>query len=857
MKYSAKLCTIAFVLCIFSAFSTTRVVGQSPKGNDLITVKPFALTDVKILDGPFKDALERDIAWLKMLDCDRLLAGFRTTAGLPSKAKAYGGWEAADPKMNGIRGHFMGHYLSALAKGYASTGDKDLKTRADYLIAELGKCQDKLGTGYIGAEPESAFDDLNQGKKVEWVPWYTEHKIFAGLFDVYTYMGNPNVYAMIIKLTEWTKKKTDGLSPEDMQRVLNTEQGGMTEVLANIYEVTKRPDHLALTKRFEHRMLLDNMSQGKDNLTNLHANTQIPKMIGAAREYEVTTDPTYRKAAEFFWNQVAEHRSSVTGGNSIYEHFKEADKLGAHVDETHADETCNAYNILKLTEHLYGWTGNVKYVDFYERALINSILASQSTTKYQNMPAGMMTYHQPIRPGMFKRLNDPENSFWCCTGSGSENHVQYGRFIYAADKEGLYINLFIASQLNWIEKRMTVKQETNFPEDDVIKINITEPNPTKMKLRVRIPYWATNGVTVKINGKLQTTLKIPGPGSYLTIERVWGVKEELEITMPMSLHKETMPDNENIAAFLYGPVVLSGKFEAEGITLDNFFGTNGHEHYDFKIPAIPIPVFSNVEDDLNTWIKPVKGQKLTFQTVGKGIPTDVTLVPYYKQFFERYTFYWNLCPAIAAKQDNPILAYKFNETVGNVVSNEGNAAENASVVGDAAWVPGKKDNALKLEGKSYVKLPDDVIKSLGSFSIDFWVNIAQATPGACIFDFGQDNVFHMYLEPNTKDGKFKFAITQFGVDGEQVFTTEALPVNTWKHVTLSFEGEKCVFYIDGAEVGWNEQITIKPIMLGAGKNNYLGRSQDKKAPMLNGMIDDFKIWNRPLDPKVIGANYSL
>ncbi|HEY4786977.1 MAG TPA: beta-L-arabinofuranosidase domain-containing protein, partial [Bacteroidales bacterium] len=253
---------LALWVCWFTGVFYGHCQTQKPTAFN-IPVKEFSLTQVKLLDGPFKDAMERDIAWLKSINTDRLLVAFRTTAGLTATVKPYGGWESTNPEFDGIRGHYLGHYLSACAKGYAATGDKELKNRIDYLVGELAKCQDKYGNGYIGAFPESMFDDLNQGKKVRWVPWYTMHKLMAGLYDVYIYGSNIQVYQVLMKLTDWVKKKTDGLSPEAMQQVLKTEQGGMTEVLADIYSVTQRPEHLALAQRFDHHYLLDNMSQQK------------------------------------------------------------------------------------------------------------------------------------------------------------------------------------------------------------------------------------------------------------------------------------------------------------------------------------------------------------------------------------------------------------------------------------------------------------------------------------------------------------------------------------------------------------------------------------------------------------------
>jgi DUF1680 family protein len=626
----------------FVSLNVPMSFGSEPMKNLKVDtkVKEFELGEVVLLDGPFKEAQNRDIAWLKSLDMERLLAAFRKTAGIPSKAVEYGGWEAADAKFDGIRGHFVGHYLSALAKGYAVTGDKDLKKRIDYMVDELAKCQKASKANYIGAFPESMFDDLNAGKQVSWVPWYTMHKLMAGLYDIYNYSSNANVYQVLMQLTDWGKVKTDPLDDETMQKVLKTEQGGMAEVLANIYAITQKPAHLALAKKFEHRMLLDNMKAGADILTGLHANTQIPKMIGAAREYEVTGDESYRISSSFFWDCV-QHRTSVTGGHSVQEHFKEPGVLAKYLNIPEQDETCNAYNMLQLTSHLFDWTGDVKYAEYMERTLINTILASQTPTKYENEPAGMTTYHQSITPGYWKRFCDKENSFWCCTGTGVENHVIYNKYIYAYDKDGLIVNLFVGSQLSWTSKGLILKQESLFPEQESSKFTISADKPLKMKIKIRVPSWAKSGISVKINGRPFAPKAVNG--GYAELEKVWVAKDVIEVSFPMSLHQECLPDNSNMVAFLYGPMVLSGQLGNAGLKKEHFFGTDGDQNWKLKVDSIIVPSFSAVGEGL-TWIKPDPAKPLTFTTSGKGSPSDVTLIPYYKHFFERYSIYWEIKP---------------------------------------------------------------------------------------------------------------------------------------------------------------------------------------------------------------------
>ena len=401
----------------------------------MIKAQPFNLKQVRLLGGPFHEAMQRDRAYLLQLDPDRLLHTFRLTAGLPTNAEPYGGWEAPDCQ---LRGHSLGYYLSACSMLYASSGDADFKARATYLVAEMGKCQDALPSqgynpGFLSAYPETFFDLVDQRDPV-WAPYYTLHKIMAGLLDVYEHCDNTRALAILEKLAGWLLFRIRRLSQEQMEISLLNEPGGITESLANLYAITQNPEHRELLLAFNHQLVLNPLARAEDLLDRLHANTQIPKAIGAARQYEVTGDARSRKIAEFFWQRVALARSYAISGNSDDELFFPVDRFSQHLS-TKSAETCNTYNMLKLTRHLFSWEPSTQVMDFYERGLFNHILGSQDTE------TGMMTYFISHKPGHFKVYSTPDNSFWCCTGTGMENHVKYGDSIYYHDEDSLYVNL--------------------------------------------------------------------------------------------------------------------------------------------------------------------------------------------------------------------------------------------------------------------------------------------------------------------------------------------------------------------------------------------------------------------------------
>jgi DUF1680 family protein len=611
-------------LVVTLSVSSLATAADDPTAGRL-KVREFSLQDVRLLDGPFAQAMGRDREYMLSLEPDRLLHMFRVTAGLPAPGETYGGWENSE-----LRGHTMGHYLSACALMYASTGDERLKARVDGLVVELAKCQKALGAGgYLSAYPESFIDRVEARRQV-WAPYYTLHKIMAGLLDSYTWCGNRQALEVLEGMARWCKGRCDKLSEEQMQGMLNaTEQGGMNEVLANLYAITGNPDHLALSRRFVERAYNDPLAAARDQLKGQHVNSFIPNMIGSARQYEVTGNELDRRIAEFFWHQVVEHRSYCTGGTSNDEHWRtDPDQLAAELGD-HTQETCCTYNMLKLTRHLFSWEPKPEYMDYYEKALFNSILSTQDPR------TGMMMYFVTLAPGRWKIFNLPTESFWCCTGTGMENHAKYGDTIYYYDDAGVFVNLFIASEVNWSAKGVRLRQETRWPNETTTSLAVRTEQPKEFSLRVRVPGWATNGVVVKLNGKpLAVESK---PASYMTIQRTWADGDRVEIAMPMSLHAEPMPDDKNLVAFMYGPLVLAGKLGGEGLT-DNVVYLKDQWYQFPKDQVAESPALVAAGDDLTQCLEMVSADPPTFRTI--CLEKNITLVPYHQLFGERYAVYW-------------------------------------------------------------------------------------------------------------------------------------------------------------------------------------------------------------------------
>ena len=615
------------LLLFISGYTQTYIPEkQQPK----MKVKPvvpvkaygFNLQDVQLLDGPFKKAMEADVRYLQVIEPDRLLADFREQAGLKAKGAHYGGWEHS-----GLAGHTLGHYLSACAMHYATSHDKQFLDKVNYIVDELAECQPKRN-GYVGAIPkeDSLWAEVEKGNirsrgfdlNGAWSPWYTVHKIMAGLLDAYLYCDNKKALTVETGMANWTAHLLRNLPDSSLQRMLFCEYGGMNDVLVNTYALTGEKKYLDLSYKFHDKRILDSLALQKDILPGKHSNTQIPKVIGCIRRYELTAGDKDKTIADFFWKTVVNGHTYAPGGNSNYEYLGPANQL----NETLTDntmETCNTYNMLKLTRHLFALQPAANLMDYYERALYNHILSSQ------NHSTGMMCYFVPLRMGTQKEFSDSFNTFTCCVGSGMENHVKYGESIYYQGANGsLYVNLFIASRLNWKEKGVVIEQQTQLPESNWVRFAIKATRPVSFTLRIRNPYWSKQGSWIAVNGKEQTNLQ-PGADGYFTITRTWKTGDAVIFKPNLQLYTQSMPDNPNRLAVFYGPVVLAGVL--------------GNKEPD---PVTGIPVLVSTEVNPASWLKADNSQPLVFHSVNTGQPQEVILKPFHQVQKEFYNVYWDL-----------------------------------------------------------------------------------------------------------------------------------------------------------------------------------------------------------------------
>jgi DUF1680 family protein len=598
--------------------------GGGEQGIGATGVRPFSLTDVRLGPGPFRDAFEINRRTLDSLAQDRLLHTFRLNAGLPSSAEPLGGWEKPDCE---LRGHFAGgHYLSALALLYAATSDDAYKRKANTMVTELAKCQKALGSGYLSAFPEEFFDRLRAGVKV-WAPYYTFHKIMAGHLHAFEHCGNAQALEVALGMAAWVRNWTKGLSDAHMDRVLLIEFGGMNDVLAELYAITGKEEYLDLARRFDHRALFDPLAARRDELQGLHVNTQIPKVIGAARRYELTGEHRYRDIAEFFWQQVTNERSYCTGGTSNGESWNTPPGVLAKELSATSSECCCSYNMLKLTRQLFTWTGDPRAADYYERTLFNNRLGTQ------NPEDGTLMYYVPLASGFWKLYGPPLGAFWCCTGTGAEEFAKAADSIYFHDDSSLFVNLFVASEVQWKEKGFRLRQETGFPEQEATEFTVTADRPVEITLRLRIPWWATRGGSVAVNGT--PLAAFASPSSYLTLTRTWKTGDRVLLRLPMNVYVHPMPDDASLQAVMYGPLVLAGRLGTEGLTKEMMYG-----EVPWEVPGKGLPTPEIVASRAAPWVERVPGERLAFRTVGQS--PSVSLVPLYRVFGERYAVYWNV-----------------------------------------------------------------------------------------------------------------------------------------------------------------------------------------------------------------------
>lgn len=602
----------------------------------------FPLGDVTLLDGPFKHARDLNVQVLLKYDVDRLLSPFRKEAGLTPKGASFANWD-------GLDGHIAGHYLSAMAQNYSATRNRDCGQRLEYMLSELKACRDAnavhnpdWGTGYVGGVPGSKaiWSTLKSGDliayRAAWVPWYNLHKMFAGLRDAWNYTGNEDARNLFLGFCDWAIGITSELSDAQMQSMLDTEHGGMAEILADAYQMTGNEKYLTAAMRFSHRIMLDAMAAGNDNLDNKHANTQIPKITGFERIGELSHDDTYVRAGRFFWEDVTANRTLAFGGNSRREHFASISACDDYINDVEGPESCNSYNMLKLTEDLFRIDPSARYVDYYERTLYNHILSTQHPVH------GGYVYFTPARPRHYRVYSAPNEAMWCCVGSGMENHAKYNQFIYTHRRDSLFVNLFIASELNWREKGVQIRQETTFPFEECTRIIVTKGS-ARLTLMIRYPSWVMDGMLrILVDGKSEPI--VSHPSSYVALDRVWKTGDTVQVSLPMRTTVEHLPYRPAYIAFMHGPILLGAKTGTEdlaGLVADG--SRWGHIASGKRLPVDKAPVI--IQDDLSRIsdeLAPLQGSPLTFAAPGLKMvnPINVVFEPFYQIHDARYMMYW-------------------------------------------------------------------------------------------------------------------------------------------------------------------------------------------------------------------------
>ncbi|GAA2883906.1 glycoside hydrolase family 127 protein [Streptosporangium fragile] len=790
---------------------------------------PFPLSAVTLLDSRFRQNMARTCAYLKFVDPDRLLHTFRLNVGLPSSAEPCGGWEAPNVL---LRGHSTGHLLSGLAQAHANTGDDEYAAKARHIVGELAKCQAAspgrgYNTGYLSAFEETVFDQLEAGGK-PWAPYYTIHKIMAGLLDQYQLSGNRQALDVLTGMAGWVDARTAKLGRDRMQQLLRVEFGGMNEVLANLYLLTRDSAHLRAAQRFDHEEIYGPLAEGRDALAGQHANTTIPKIVGAVREYEATGDTRYLDIATFFWDTVVHHHTYVIGGNSNVEFFNPPGEIASRLGEDTC-ENCNSYNMLKLSRLLFLHDPRrSEYMDYYEWTLYNQMLGEQDPdsehgfcTYYTGLWAG--SRRQPkgglgSAPGSYS--SDYDN-FSCDHGTGMETHTKFADSIYLRSGDDLYVNLFIPSELTWPERGIRIRQETRYPEEESTRLTVTGEG--RFALKVRVPAWLREHgrhARVRLNG---TAVPITAePGTFVTLDRGWHTGDTVEITFPMDLAWRKAPDNPTTQAVTYGPVVLGGAYG------------------DRELRAIPAIDPRSVRADGD--------RPLRFTATADG--TEVSLMPFADIHHQNYNVYWTVPP----RRSRPRLLarYAFGEGQGTVAADATGRMPAATLSAGATWTT---DGAVALDGKGgHVALPAGLITGLAELTVSVWVRLEAIANSARVFDLGFHKQTYMFLTPRTGLGKARFAMKICGMEGEDVIDAGGpLPVGTWTHVAVTIGDGTGILYVDGAETGRNAALVMSPLVLGATTQNFLGRSQNTSHPHLNGQVDDFRVYNHALAASDIAA----
>ena len=624
-------------------FATVCALGASWSSAAPVTpaAEPFPLDQVHLLPGPFKDVADVNVRYLlDNIDPDRLLAGFRQQAGLAKKAERYGGWEA-----RGINGHGLGHYLSAVSALCAASDDPAVKGRArervDYIVSELAACQSANGDGYVLPVDKRIYEELRAGQirasgfnlNGEWVPNYNLHKVFAGLRDAYRYAGSKQALQVERALGDYLAGIYDNLTPAQAQEILKAEFGGMNEVFADLTVDTGDPKYLELAETvFHHDAILNPLEQGHDILDGKHGNTQVPKLVGLARDYLLTGDPDDLRGVDTFWDSVVHHRSFANGGHGDHEHFFPPRDFPRHLGPQTA-ETCNTYNMIKLAGMKFSWAPDAADMDFVERGLINHLL-----TNIGREP-GEYGYFLPFGNVAYKTFSSEHDSWWCCVGTGMENPQRYAEQAYFHKDDTLWINLYIASQLNWAEKGFALKQETSFPDSDTVRLAVGVTSPTRLALKFRHPYWCA-APEVKVNGRAVTIDSTPS--SYFTIDREWANGDTIELRLPMTLRTEPLPHSDGkIVALMFGPMQLVARVPADADKPDPATRRYGdHLRSPGRVDTPPPVLVAADTAALLASLEPDPSLGYgSFRATGSMQP-DYPLVPFHHVYHEHYAAYF-------------------------------------------------------------------------------------------------------------------------------------------------------------------------------------------------------------------------
>ena len=634
-----RFITNASLITGWAAVAPTSVLALDPQSeNGAAKLQAFDMQDVDLAEGPFLHAQRMTEAYLLQLQPDRMLHNFRVNAGLKAKAPVYGGWESeATWEEINCHGHTLGHYLSACALAYRSTKDKRFKKRIDYIAGELAACQQAAGSGLVCAFPKgpALVEAHLRGEKITGVPWYTLHKVFAGLRDATLLADSESSRTVLLRLADWTVKAVQPLSDAQFETMLNTEHGGMNEVFADLYSMTGNAEYRRTAERFSHKAILEPLAKGRDHLDGLHANTQVPKIVGFQRVYEVTGDSKYNKAADFFWRTVTLTRSFATGGHGDNEHFFPLADFATHVYSAKASETCCQHNMLRLTRALFMHEPRAEYADYYERTLYNGILASQDPD------SGMVTYFQGARPGYMKLYHTPENSFWCCTGTGMENHVKYRDSIYFHTGQALYVNLFIPSTVRWKEQGAVLTQTTSFPESPATTLKLQLKQPSEFALKLRHPRWSKAAV-VLING--EEIARSSSPSSYIEVSRTWHNGDVIELRLAMEIATHFAPVAPDIVAFTYGPLVLAAALGREGLAPGSDIIVNERLIGKYNDSPFTPPQLHGDPASIVDAVRP--GARANEFEIVSADQKPVRLIPYHRIAHERYAMYWQIKPPV-------------------------------------------------------------------------------------------------------------------------------------------------------------------------------------------------------------------